>query len=198
MNVNSKKDARSIIETAISDPNVLKVNGFLPNGRNAGSHSVVLQIPANYIDGIENRAATIEVEVAGHNEAQKAFQNSWQIMDDLRNHNYDSSHNLPITPIDTSGDGNLDAVIYTTISYEMDPSSQQMVPVATRRFYSYDSFQAGQLIDNPREVAQPQVMKGREIVNQIMDAEMSAYVKSNNYSQFINASKLTSGGTALE
>ena len=198
LNVNSKKDARSIIETAISDPNVLKVNGFLPNGRNAGSHSVVLQIPANYIDGIENRAATIEVEVAGHNEAQKAFQNSWQIMDDLRNHNYDSSHNLPITPIDTSGDGNLDAVIYTTISYEMDPSSQQMVPVATRRFYSYDSFQAGQLIDNPREVAQPQVMKGREIVNQIMDAEMSAYVKSNNYSQFINASKLTSGGTALE
>ena len=191
--INTRK-TRAAIKEALNDPKNITVPGFTAGGRAPGSTVMYLKVPANTA-GKGNKAFTVEMEIAGTQDATKSFEASHQIMDNLRNYRYNQSTSFELGPTTIDGDVIVNQI--GTYTYEFNPQTRVIEPVLNIDYYKIvDGRMSRDIYKSvgPDNAARPEEWRGMHLLDKLMNAEMEGYKSSSSYMTFLNATKSISDG----
>ena len=188
-----KNATRAAIEAALRDPKNISAPGFTAGGRTPGSHIITVQVPANKEQGTD--AFSVEIEVGGTRDGEQAFSKSHEIMNNLRNHNYNqtTSVELGLTTID----GDVPVMQVGNYSYEFNPETRTIEPVLNIDYYKVVDGRVSQDIYKsvgPTNASNPDQWRGMHLIDALMEAEMKGFMRSTSYMNYLNAAKLSSSG----
>ena len=188
-----RKKTRAAIEAALRDPKNISAPGFTAVGRTPGSHIITVQVPANRDQGTD--AFSVEIEVGGTRDGEQAFSKSHEIMNNLRNHNYNqtTSVELGLTKID----GDVPVMQVGNYSYEFNPETRTIEPVLNIDYYKVVDGRVSQDIYKsvgPTNASNPDQWRGMHLIDALMEAEMKGFMRSTSYMNYLNAAKLSSSG----
>ena len=189
----STRNTKAAIEAALTDPKNILAPGFTAGGRAAGSHVISLKVPANLKNN--NKAFTVEIEIGGTQDATASFSSSHQIMNNLRNHNYNQSTttNLGRTIIE----GDTEVMQLGTYTYEFNPKTRVIEPVLNINYHKIVNGQVSQDIYKsvgPSNASDPNKWRGMHLIDSLMEAEMQGFMNSGSYLNYLNAAKISSSG----